>query len=34
MKEVRGQLPDDGSVEAEIELIAMAVDPVHPGIGN
>lgn len=25
-------LPNDGSVDAEIELITMAVDPVHPGI--
>ena len=30
--QIRKLLPNDGSVDAEIELIAMAVDPVHPGI--
>ena len=29
---VRKLLPDDGSVDAEIELIVNAVEPVHAGI--
>ena len=29
---VKSLLPSDGSVDAEINLIANAVDPVHPGI--
>ena len=32
IKTVKSLLPDDGSVDAEINLIASAVDPVHPGI--
>lgn len=30
--EISMLLPDDGSIDAEIELIAMGVEPVHPGI--
>ena len=29
---VRNSLPDEMSVAAQIELIGMAVEPVHPGI--
>lgn len=29
---VSKKLPDQESVAAELELIAMAVEPVHPGI--
>ena len=30
--EIRGLLPDDDSVDSQVELIAMAVEPVHKGI--
>ena len=32
IKTARTDLPDEMSVAAEIELIADAVEPVHPGI--
>lgn len=32
--DLRSLLPDDGSVDAEIELIAGAVEPIHHGIAN
>ena len=32
--DLKSLLPNDGSVDAEIELIAQAVEPIHHGITN